>query len=100
MKIPTFELTDKNALVTGATKGLGYGMAIGLAQAGANVIVVSRTPADCERVAEEIDIIRRLDSSRIYIGDGMKHLEFDSYMENLKESRKIFEQLYSKGEET
>lgn len=50
--------------------------------------------------AEEIDIIRRLDSSRIYIGDGMKHLEFDSYMENLKESRKIFEQLYSKGEET
>ncbi len=54
MKIPTFELTDKNALVTGATKGLGYGIAIGLAQAGANIVVVSRTPADCEKVAEEI----------------------------------------------
>ncbi len=59
MKIPTFDLTDKNALVTGATKGLGYGIVIGMAQAGANVIVVSRTPADCEKVAEEIRAMGR-----------------------------------------
>lgn len=59
MKIPTFDLTGRVALVTGATKGLGYGMAIGLAQAGANIVVVSRTPADCDKVAEEIKSMGR-----------------------------------------
>ncbi|MDK2919934.1 MAG: hypothetical protein PWQ37_2667 [Candidatus Petromonas sp.] len=54
MKIPTFDLSGKVAIVTGATKGLGYGMALGLAQAGADIVVVSRTPADCEKVASEI----------------------------------------------
>jgi NAD(P)-dependent dehydrogenase (short-subunit alcohol dehydrogenase family) len=48
------DLNGKVALVTGATKGLGYGIAIGLAQCGADVVVVSRTASDCERVAEEI----------------------------------------------
>lgn len=52
--IPDFDLTGKTALVTGATKGLGYGMAHGLAKAGADLVIVSRTPADCERVAGEI----------------------------------------------
>lgn len=59
MNIPTFDLTNKVAVVTGATKGLGYGMALGLAQAGANVVVVSRTAADCEKVAAEIKSIGR-----------------------------------------
>jgi len=52
--IPSMNLEGRVALVTGATKGLGYGMAIGLAKAGADIIVVSRTSADCERVAGEI----------------------------------------------
>ncbi len=45
---------------------------------------------------EEIEIIRKLDSLRIYIGDGMKHLSFESYMKSQYESRAIFEELYSK----
>ncbi|MEA4926782.1 MAG: glucose 1-dehydrogenase [Syntrophomonadaceae bacterium] len=49
-----FDLTGKVAIVTGGTKGLGYGMAKGLAKAGADIVIVSRTPADCERVAAEI----------------------------------------------
>ncbi len=59
MKIPTTDLTGKVALVTGATKGLGYGMAMGLAQAGADIIVVSRTPNECENVAAEIRAMGR-----------------------------------------
>jgi len=59
VNIPTFDLTNKVAVVTGATKGLGYGMALALAQAGANVVVVSRTVADCEKVAAEIKSIGR-----------------------------------------
>lgn len=49
-----FDLTGKNAIVTGATKGLGYGIAKALAKAGANIVVVSRTAVDCQEVAAEI----------------------------------------------
>lgn len=48
------DLSGKNAIITGATKGIGRGIANGLAEAGANIVVVSRNKADCERVAEEI----------------------------------------------
>ena len=54
MQIPGFGLSGKTAIVTGATKGLGYGIVLGLAMAGADVIIASRTHADCERVAKEI----------------------------------------------
>ena len=37
-----FDLTGKTALLTGATRGIGYGLAAGLAQAGARVIVNGR----------------------------------------------------------
>ena len=37
--IDLFSLKGKNALVTGSQTGLGAGMAVGLAQAGANVVV-------------------------------------------------------------
>ena len=49
-----FYLTGKVAIVTGASKGLGRAMAIGLAQAGATVAVVSRTKNLIEDTAAEI----------------------------------------------
>jgi 2-deoxy-D-gluconate 3-dehydrogenase len=39
MNLESFSLKGKNALVTGSRTGLGAGIAIGLAQAGANVVV-------------------------------------------------------------
>ena len=45
---------DKTAIVTGATKGIGRGIADALAGEGANIVVVSRTSEDCQRVAKEI----------------------------------------------
>jgi 2-deoxy-D-gluconate 3-dehydrogenase len=39
MILDSFSLRGKNALVTGSRRGLGAGMAVGLAEAGANVVV-------------------------------------------------------------
>ena len=43
-------LKNKVALVTGAGKGIGKACAIALAQAGAKVILISRTKNDLEKV--------------------------------------------------
>jgi NAD(P)-dependent dehydrogenase (short-subunit alcohol dehydrogenase family) len=49
-----FDLSKRVALVTGGTRGLGREIALGLADAGADVIVCSRKADACERVAQEI----------------------------------------------
>lgn len=50
-----FSLNGKTVIVTGATKGLGHAMAKALAKAGAGIVVVSRSPEDCARVAAEVE---------------------------------------------
>jgi NAD(P)-dependent dehydrogenase (short-subunit alcohol dehydrogenase family) len=52
--IPGFRLDGKVALVTGGSKGLGRAMALGFAEAGADVVVASRKIDGCELVAEEV----------------------------------------------
>lgn len=42
----TFDLAGKVALVTGANTGIGQGIALALASAGADIAVVGRSPAD------------------------------------------------------
>ncbi len=50
----TQTLLGKIALITGASKGLGKAMALALAQAGANIALVSRDEAKLTAVAAEI----------------------------------------------
>jgi len=52
--LPEFGLEGRTALITGAGRGLGVGMARGLAQAGAKVILVARTKSEIEQLATEI----------------------------------------------
>ena len=52
--IKLFDLTGKAAIITGGSKGLGQAMAAGLASAGANVMLVSRTLEEGEAAAKEI----------------------------------------------
>jgi 2-deoxy-D-gluconate 3-dehydrogenase len=47
-----FDLSGKVAVVTGANTGIGQGLAIALAEAGADVALVGRTPA--EETAEKV----------------------------------------------
>jgi gluconate 5-dehydrogenase len=49
-----FDLTGKVAIVTGGGHGLGRIMAIGLAEAGASVVVCSRKAEKCGETAEEL----------------------------------------------
>ena len=53
-QLPTFQLNGRTALVTGAGRGLGVGMAHGLAQAGADVVLVARTASDIDKVSADI----------------------------------------------
>ena len=45
MRTSLFDLTGKTALVTGCTRGIGQAMALGLAEAGANIVGVSASLA-------------------------------------------------------
>lgn len=49
-----FSLDGKTAIVVGGSKGLGFGMATGLAKAGANVVLVSRNQAQLDDAAARI----------------------------------------------
>jgi NAD(P)-dependent dehydrogenase (short-subunit alcohol dehydrogenase family) len=49
-----FDLTGKVALVTGGSKGLGKAMARGLAEAGADVVLASRSEGELKSALEEV----------------------------------------------
>lgn len=59
MYLPSFQLENKVAVVTGAGRGIGRAIAIGFAEAGADVALLSRTEQDLEEVAEIIKGIGR-----------------------------------------
>ena len=59
MTIPSLGAAGKVVVVTGASKGLGRAMALGFAEAGADVVVASRKLEQCQRVADEVTAIGR-----------------------------------------
>jgi len=52
--IKLFDLTGRVAVVTGATKGLGFAISAGLASAGAKVVIVSRNQQEADSVSNTI----------------------------------------------
>lgn len=53
--LKSFSLENKTAIVTGAGKGIGKAIAVALAEAGANVMLVSRTVSDLQETQQQIN---------------------------------------------
>ena len=54
-----FDLSGKNALVTGASRGIGRAVALGFAQEGADVVLASRDTDALEQLRDEIEALGR-----------------------------------------
>ena len=54
MHLKKINLKNRTALVTGAGKGIGKACAIALAEAGADLIIISRTHKDLDKVSKII----------------------------------------------
>ena len=51
---PSFRLDDRKALITGASRGIGFACAAAIAGAGASVVVASRSPEGVECAARSL----------------------------------------------
>jgi NAD(P)-dependent dehydrogenase (short-subunit alcohol dehydrogenase family) len=70
MTIPSLDASGKVVVITGGSKGLGRAMALGFAEAGADVVVSSRKLEACEEVAGEIRALgRRALPVRCHVAD-------------------------------
>jgi 7-alpha-hydroxysteroid dehydrogenase len=54
MLLDKFRLTDRVAIVTGAGRGIGAGIAKAFAEAGADVVIASRTESQLQEVASQV----------------------------------------------
>lgn len=54
MSLEIFSLTGKVALVTGASRGIGAGLTLAMAQAGADVVLAARSTSSLEEVASAV----------------------------------------------
>ncbi|NCT48195.1 MAG: SDR family NAD(P)-dependent oxidoreductase [Paraglaciecola sp.] len=70
MNLSSFSLDNKRALVTGASRGLGQAIALGLAKAGADVICASSSPDGC---AETMAMITALGGKATQLSADLSH---------------------------
>ena len=90
-----FDLTGKVAIVTGAGRGIGKSIALGLARHGADVVLCSRTPAELEQVAQEV---QKLGQKALPIVVDMAQVsQFDSLVTETQKAFKHIDILVNNG---
>ena len=57
--LPSFNLKGRTALVTGAGRGIGRTLALGLAEAGADIVALSRSAEELKNITEEVQTLGR-----------------------------------------
>ncbi len=67
MILDRFRVTDRVAVVTGAGRGIGAATAVALAEAGADVVIASRTESDLREVAARVEAAGR--RAHVVVGD-------------------------------
>ena len=77
---PLFQLDNKVAIVTGASKGIGEAMARGLAEFGAKVVISSRKRESVDAVAESFQ------------NDGLEAIAIAANMGNVEEAHALVDQ--------
>ena len=77
---PLFQLDNKVAIVTGASKGIGEAMARGLAEFGAKVVISSRNRESVDAVAESFQ------------NDGLEAIAIAANMGNVEEAQTLIDQ--------
>ena len=84
---PLFDLTGKTALVTGCNKGIGKSMALGLAEAGADVIGVSGSlELKGSLIENEVESLGR--KFRAYQADFSNRKSLYAFIQKIKEENK------------
>ena len=82
MYLNKINLKNKNALVTGAGKGIGKACAIALAEAGADLVIISRTQRDLDQTSK---IIKKLKSKCLsYVCDVTNYNQIKSIINKQK----------------
>ena len=59
MNLPMFDLSGRTAIVTGGGRGIGKGICLALAQAGANIVVANRDTATAAETVREVEALGR-----------------------------------------
>ena len=77
---PLFQLDNKGAIVTGASKGIGEAMARGLAEFGAKVVISSRKRESVDAVAKSFQ------------NDGLEAIAIAANMGNVEEAHALVDQ--------
>ena len=72
MTVELFNIAGKVAVITGGAKDLGFDMALALAQAGANVVITSRSLENARKASKKIKKMAKVDT----LGIALDHCDW------------------------